>query len=248
MWDNPRVLHAIAKALFVGAGTLSLWVGAQYALRSAPLPVRTVVLVGEVSHLDADRVSEQLAGHVTGNFLNVDVEDVRRRIEREPWVRRAIVRREWPDRLAVQVEEHHALARWSDGQLVNTYGELFQGAPDTALPQLGGPAGSEREVARRYIAFREIVAGLGTEPSEVLLSARRAWQIKLANGLVLALGRDDGRDAPETRLARFVAAYPRAIAQFNHRVDHIDLRYPNGFALRVPDQPSREVSTPRKRT
>ena len=40
-----------------------------------------------------------------------------------------------------------------------------------------------------------------------MLSARHAWQLRLANGLHVALGRD--ADLAEARLRRFVEVYPR---------------------------------------
>jgi cell division protein FtsQ len=70
----------------------------------------------------------------------------------------------------------------------------------------------------------------------VRLSARGGWQVtaKDASG---ALAIELGREEPSARLARFVAAYERtigALARAGTRIDHVDLRYRNGFAARVP--------------
>jgi len=250
MWDSPRLLNAVADALFVVAVPIAVWWAGQAVLRTPSLPLRAVSVVGDVGHLDADSVRGRLEGRISRNFFGVDLDEVRRRLEGAPWVRHVAVRREWPDRLVVRVEEHRALARWSDPRrLVNTHGELFEGETQTPLPRFDGPPGTEGEVMQRYLAFRDIVRPLGTEPVEVALSARRAWQVKLANGIVLALGRDDGRGLLEVRLARFVAAYPRAAEQVKRRVDHVDLRYSNGFAIRVPEPTAGDApSSARKRT
>jgi len=37
------------------------------------------------------------------------------------------------------------------------------------------------------------------------------------------------------RLSRFVAFYAQTLGALNRRLDYVDLRYPNGFALRVPE-------------
>jgi cell division protein FtsQ len=144
------------------------------------------------------------------------------------------VRRVWPDRLAVRLEEHVALARWGDAGLVNTHGERFDAESDAKLPVFVGPAGSEALVAGRYRRFAELVAPLGDAPERVILTPRYAWQLRLASGLTLELGRD-GADPVERRLARFVAAYPVTLGRIARRHEHVDLRYPNGFALRIPD-------------
>jgi len=247
MWDSPRLLNAIADALFFVAAALAVALVVQAVVRSPSPPVRVVTVVGDVGHLDVDSLRARLEGRIVGNFFSVDLGAVRRRIEGMPWVRRAAVRREWPDRLVVEIEEHRVLARWSDRRLVNTHGELFEGETDAPVPQLGGPPGAEGEVARRYLAFREVVAPLATEPVQVILTARFAWQVKLANGIVLELGRDDGREQPEARLARFVSAYPRVATRLDRQPDHIDLRYPNGFAIRIPEPPA-ALDESRKRT
>ena len=59
---------------------------------------------------------------------------------------------------------------------------------------------------------------------------------------------DAGRDDVPGRLARFIAVYARTVgvlARTGKRVDHVDLRYRNGFAARVPgfrEKTSRKVS------
>jgi cell division protein FtsQ len=249
MWHSPRLLNAAADALYCAAAVIAVWIIAEAALRAPFMPVRTVALAGDLRHVDAERVRASLAGRVAGNFFGVELAEVRRALERLPWVRRVEVRREWPDRLIARVEEHVALARWSERLLVNTHGEVFEAeGHDALLPQLAGPAGTEREVARRFLAFRSLLAPLGTDPVRVQLSARGAWQIRLASGLVLELGRDQARQPLEARLARFVAAYPRTAAELDRPPEHIDLRYPNGFAIRIsPSAAAGREAAPRGR-
>src|SRR5204863_175715 len=122
-----------------------------------------------------------------------------------------------------------ARARWGADALVNAYGERFAGSAQTELPMLSGPAVSEAEVTRRYLRFVELVRPLGSPIEGVSLSARHAWQVRLANGIELKLGRDG--DAAERRLARFIDAYAGSARAAAGAL--IDLRYPNGFALRV---------------
>lgn len=244
MWDSPRLLNLAADALYVAAALLAvalLWHG---ALRAPYLPVRSVTLLGDLAHVDAEAVHDQLAGRVAGNFFGLDLEEVRRLVAELPRVRSVEVRRDWPDGIVVRIEEHTPLARWSERELVSATGELFEGQADAGFPRLGGPTGTEREVVRRYLALREIVAPLGVEPVQLLLSARYAWQLKLSNGMTLELGRDDARQPIEERLARFVAAYPRAVASLNRRVENVDLRYANGFAIRVPELPPADEEQP----
>lgn len=231
MWGNPRLLSLVAGIL-VGLALLAFSAAALYALlRSEAFPLRTVALAGPAAHLAREQVEAAVRGRLAGNFFSVDIGAVRSAVEALPWVRRAAVRRVWPDRLEISVEEHVPLARWGDGELLNTYGERFSGRLEARLPLLFGPSGSEAEVARQYHRFAAALAPLDAKLERVVLTQRFAWQLRLANGLHLMLGRD--AEQAEARLRRFVAAYPSL--QKEGTPQSVDLRYPNGFALRLPD-------------
>ncbi len=243
MWDNPRLLNTAANLLIGLAALLFAYAGLQLLLRSPLFPLQEIVVRGEIRNADAREIESAVEG-VGGNFFAADLAAVRERLEQVTWVRRVELRRVWPDRIEVKLEEHLAFARWGGSGLVNTFGEPFSapmnGASAAMLPLFAGPAGSEGEIARRYRSFAAILAPLGEVPDRVILTPRYAWQLRLAGDQNGALNLELGRDGPEPveqRLARFVAAYPESLGRLPRRAaaDHgfVDLRYPNGFALRV---------------
>jgi cell division protein FtsQ len=234
VWDNPRLLNAAAGFLTALALLVFAVAAAQVLLRSPWFPLREIEVRGALAHTSRAEVERATQGRVSGNFFSVDLAGVRSALEALPWVRRVQVRRVWPDQLEVTLEEHVALARWADAGLVNQQGERFAGRSDAALPLFVGPPGSEGEVTRRYRRFVEILAPLGAGLERLVLSPRYAWQLRLGDGLGVELGRDAPQDPVEARLARLVAAYPQTLGRMQMKLDHVDLRYPNGFALRVP--------------
>jgi len=212
-----------------GMAVLALCFGALYwVLLPQHFPLTRVDLRGDFQKTSRAELEAALP-RISGNFFAADLAEVRASVEKLPWVRHVAVRRVWPGRLEISIEEHVALARWGDDALVNTFGERFIGKTQEALPTFIGPPGTQAEVARRYARFSAIVAPLGTRIERVALSARHAWQLRLANGLHLALGRD--AEQAESRLRRFVEVYPTV----KNKNEYVDLRYPNGFAVRVPD-------------
>jgi cell division protein FtsQ len=250
VWDNPRLTNSAAGVLFALALGLLVYAGGRVLLESPAFLLKTIVLEGGLERVERREIVDALQGRLRGTFFTVDLEAVRSLFEGIPWVRHADLRRRWPDCLEVRIEEQVALARWGRGkdpQLVNTQGELFRGQSDTSLPVLAGPAGTEGEVARRYLAFRDLLAPLRLEPRQVLLSSRMAWQLKFSSGLTVQLGRDSDRDRVEERLARFVSVFPQTLAKSRQRLDYVDLRYPNGFALRVTETPKSEPLKPQHR-
>ncbi len=100
-----------------------------------------------------------------------------------------------------------------------------------SVPLFVGPPESAKEIAIQYGYFRRRLATIGQVPVEVQVSPRRAWQVRLESGLTLKLG----REGIETRLDRYIAVYDRALRPLQRKIDYVDLRYPNGFAVRIPE-------------
>jgi cell division protein FtsQ len=260
MWDNHKLLNTISNGLFAFAFALLAW-GAVKLLVESPVFLLRAIRVesaqgSNLAHVGRAQVIQALEGRLAGTFFNMDLDAVRVLFETIPWVRRAEVRRVWPDSLVVRMEEHVPMARWGqpgENRMVNTQGEVFSaayGSEVAALPLLSGPAGTARELTRRYAAFAQAVAPLALRPEAVMLSPRYSWQLKLSNGLVVQLGRDpidksgdkSGNPNPnpnpmdnsvDARLARLVSVYSRTLTPLGRRLDYVDLRYSNGFALRV---------------
>lgn len=226
MWDNATLLRNIANALMIFSALAALYGAAYYVVHLPGLsPLKSVRLDAAPRRVDVQEVLAVARSEVRGNFFTVDIERMRQSLEKLPWVRSVTIRREFPDRLAVQLEEHEALARWNGAALVNTYGEVFGAQSDAALPDFIGQAGDSFEVAQRYVEFSRQLAALDLRVAQLALSPRHAWQLRLSNGVVLELG----REAMQQRLARFMAVYPYSLAGLEVR--YVDMRYRNGFAV-----------------
>lgn len=242
MWNKPHALNTIADLLFAAAAAALLVAGVLWLVRMPTLPIRLVLVKQELRHVRHSDVEQALSGMLRGNFFKVNPEAVRLSLEKLPWVRHASVRRLWPAKLEVSIEEHQPVARWQDGragsrsELVNNYGEVFMATlSDTesqTLPQVFGPVGTAPELLRRYAEFTLALGPLGLKPVQLNLSPRLAWSIRLSDGMSMDLGREQPKAPVSARLSRFVEIYPTAVANRPQRPTGVDLRYPNGFALR----------------
>ena len=229
MWDNDRLLNGFADLLYGVAGVFIFYAALLMIIQLPVFALREVEVTGRIARTTRDQVHAIVADQLRGNFFTLDLDATRTAFQKLPWVRRATLRRRWPDRLEVELEEHVALARWRDSALVNTHGEVFEAASGEVLPVFVAPEGTALEVAQRYDAFRNLLQPLRKRPVLVFLSARRAWELKLNDGQVLELGRSQ----MEERLQRFVTTYGRALSQMPNQPYRIDLRYANGFAVRA---------------
>jgi len=233
VWDNPRLLN-LAAGILVGVAVLIFGVVLLTMLLRSPLaPLREVRVANALERTSKLDIEQALRGRIAGNFFAVQPAEIRAGLQQLPWVRRVTVRRVWPDSIEVGIEEHVAFARWGNDALVNTHGERFSAKTDQVLPLFLAPAGHEAEVTLRYGSFKALLAPLGVVPERVVLSQRLAWQLRLSNGLHIMLGRDG--DQAEARLRRFVGAYAATLQSMQRKHEYVDLRYPNGFALRIPE-------------
>jgi cell division protein FtsQ len=193
-------------------------------------PVRVIAVEGPFQRVSAVQVEKAVTASIRGGFLSVDLERVRRAVEAIDWVDHASVQRHWPGGLRVVVEEQVAAARWGDSGLLNVRGELFMTDAKHVppeLPRLDGPAGTEPEVAARYLAIQGRLVEVGMRLSALRLDERGAWEIDLANGITVKLGR---RQVDE-RLDRFLEAAVPLVTERATDIHYVDLRYTNGFAV-----------------
>lgn len=237
-WDRPQLLNLIADLLLLFGSAALAYALVLAAIRLPFFPLRQVVVARALDQVTPAQI-ELAAKSLTGNFFTVNLDAVRTSLEKQPWVRRASVRRRWPDGIELDLEEHVAAARWQQGSsemhLVNRQGEVFlaQATPAQApLPLFSGPEGSAPQVLARYREFSVLLSQQGRMLRAVMLSPRQAWQLHLADGLTLELGRDQPNHPIEERLARFIGSYAAVQARVNTAISVIDMRYPNGFALR----------------
>lgn len=230
MWDNAPLLRSIANTLFGFSLVLVLYGMVRYVLRLPVFPLRAVELATAPQRVSSEQLEKVVHEQVSGNFFTVDLERTRQAFEKLPWVRKVSVRRKFPWSLEVEVEEQVALARWNGTALVNTYGEVFTGTTEQALPAFIGQAGSSAQVAQMYGELNAALQPLQQQIVQISLSPRFAWQVKLDNGMVLELGREE----MQQRLVRFVSVYPYSLAALARPANHVDLRYRNGFAAYLP--------------
>lgn len=222
LWSGVGFLLAVLIGLSVGGVKVY-----DYLQDAQKMPVQVVDFSGQFEHVNIARLERLIRKSQPGSFFALDVNEVYRLVEAQPWIYRASVRKQWPNRLKIYLVEQTPVARWNDDLLLNPYGETFNAHADALpLPRLYGPGGSEKTALEGYNAMRALLATTDMPIAELSLSERFAWQLQLANGIELNLGRQEFID----RLQRFIDIYPLLTRQ-PKAVKYVDLRYDTGLAV-----------------
>lgn len=231
MWDNAPLLRTISNLLFGLCLALVLYGAARYVLHLAVFPLNSVQLREAPKNVPIKMIEQVVHDQIRGNFFTVDLNRTRGAFEHLPWVRKVSVRRKFPWSLEIELEEHVALARWNGSGLVNTHGEVFTEKTDQVLPVFFGQPNTSAQVATMYDEFTKELQPLKQDVMQISLSPRFAWQLRLNNGMVIELGREQ----MQQRLERFVEVYPYSLSTLPNAVMRVDLRYRNGFAAYLPN-------------
>ena len=201
--------------------------------------IEQVLVEGELKRCSVEDLRAGVFANLPGNFFTLDLAETREALEKVAWVRQARVRRVWPDRLVVHIEEHQPVAIWREqgvtDRLVNRFGEIFEanlGDVDN-LPELEGLRSQLGQVIDMHGKLLTLLRPFGMDVVRVSLSPRGSWEIELKRGEVIELGRGSAEDVL-ARLERFAHAIQRPGAQWAGRNwDRADLRHMDGFALHL---------------
>lgn len=222
--------------LFVLMGLLLLtsWLFRQPIFNLSAITVR-----GDVVHNNALTLRANVVPRLAGNFFTVNLAQTRTVFESVPWVRKAVVQRQFPDRLKVVLQEHQAVAYWGlegDTRLVNSFGEVFEAnqaeVESADLPQLNGPSGQTPLVLQAYRQLSGQFEKLNMQLERLELTGQGSWRARLDNGAELELGHGSV-DEIEGRTQRFIGTLSQVSSRFGRDLESADLRYSNGYALKL---------------
>jgi len=237
-----RLMNALASALFGLLVLMLLGAALAYVQRLPQFAIRGVTVTGDVSHYNAISLRANVMPRLQGTFFTLDLHAARQVFETMPWVRQAVVRRDFPNRLMVQLQEHQAVAFWGvegDSRLVNSFGEVFEAnageLEQDDLVRLIGPEGQSAQVLAMLHTLEPQLAPLELTLAQLELTPRGGWRAQLDNGTALELG-SGSTDELLARLDRFLKTVTQATSRYNRGVEQlasVDLRHTDGYAIRL---------------
>lgn len=239
---DVRLMNALASLMLLGLLAAALFATVNWIARLPLFALAGVTVTGDVVHTNSVTLRANVMPKLTGSFFTVDLQQTRQIFQQLPWVRHAVVEREFPNRLRVHLEEHKPVAFWGapeDERLLNTHGEIFEPnlgeLEDDQLPRLSGSDNQSAQVLQTYQMLQKPYQDLGLPITQLDLSPRGSWLVRTVHGAQIEMGRGTQAEL-KRRFDSFAQTLPEASQRWGRKVNALemaDLRHDNGYALRL---------------
>lgn len=204
-------------------------------------PIRNLRVESEERHVPIAEIRARVATQIDGGFFGVDLAEVRAAVMANPWVEQVEVRRQFPDRIVLRVDERHPVASFGVDRLLSSRGALFPVAAPywpEGLPRLDGPDDERARLFNFWESANREFTALGTTVVGARMSERGALALDLDSGCEVVFP----RNADARLLARFIRSYAELVPDERLRLARVDLRYANGYV--VVWKPAPETDAP----
>ena len=239
---DVKLMNTLALLLYLAFALLALSGLARWAARHPLFALQAIAVSGELTHNNAVTVRANVAPRLSGTFFSIDMDRARLAFEALPWVRKAVVRRDFPNRLKVVLQEHKAVAYWGlegESRMVNSFGEVFEAnvgeVEQDTLVRLNGPDDEASQVLSTYQNLQPLFEEMSMTIEQLELTGHGGWRVRLDEGAVVELG---SGTLPEllARTQRFLRTLTQVTSRFGRKPDALetaDLRHEDGYAIRL---------------
>lgn len=173
------------------------------------------------------------------NLITFDRGAAKSRLEEEPWVRRATIRKHFPDCVELVIEEREPVAQVGgleeyflvdgEGFLVECAPQPWSGYPLLELPQSEGLEVSGRVTGDAFAREAETLfsmdEGMRARAVNLRVDEQKGISVLTTEGIVIYLGGPD--DLPEKLKVAFAIMDDAALRKKYPRISYIDVSSPN---------------------
>lgn len=221
----------VSAALLMLAPLLLVAAAYVWVQRPENLTIKSVEVTGDLKYLNQDSLQPIIEPFVATNLFSLESKDLETELEFNAWVYSASLTKLWPDRLRITIHEERPIAFWGENSMLNEFGEIIDAKleeKEGKLPVLFSPEDNGRGMVENYLKVQKWTKDFPIQILEFREDSRGSWQLKLANGLTVNIGRVQ----QERRIRRFVVGYKRELMNKISKIHTVDLRYTNGFAVK----------------
>ena len=217
-------------------------------MTSSKFPITEIGIKGEYENINRNQIDLIKNKFIKKNFFAVNLQETREAFKKLPWIRDVSIRRDWNKfGLLVEIESHKPIGRWNNRGLVNSFGEIFNAAYDEKLPLFVGSDEFVGEMSVKYNQINKILEKELMQIGTISLSNRLSWEIYTNNQMRFFLGKADGNNIIK-RLEILIENYQFILSESKSRIEYVDLRYKDGFAVKKLNEKLYKIKKAKKTT
>ena len=243
IWHDTALMEKLARVLWRVAALLLLLAGLTWVLQRPYFTINQFRFVGDVQQIEEPRLNGLLKKHLSdglsGGFFSMDLDSVQSSLKDISWIKGTSIRRVWPHEIEVNIQAYQPISVWASGGYLSADGHVFDASftdeQNSQLMMVSGPDEAAELVASKVPLFQAWLKPMGWTMSKLTLSERYSWNVTLDNGLSIEFGREDTPTMLEERAHRLQQSekFVKNNLSTGETNAYIDLRYPNGFAMRT---------------
>lgn len=227
---NKRTQRFVGGLVFMVAAVLLSKLLLQKILAEA-VPIRYVRVEGAFQYIDKEDIKNKIAPLVQLSYFSVDLQRIQHTVMSLPWAEKVQVQRIWPDRLKLRIYEQKPVVRWQSESLLNVKGDIFKPMnldEFQSLPVLYAPVEQRQQMLQVMDGLMLSLMDQGLHLTEFRVSERQSWLLAMESGMIIQLGRFQ----PLQKFTLLMHALMVIGSELVEKIAYIDMRYPNGYAVR----------------
>ena len=198
------------------------------------VPIRYVQVEGAFQYIDKQDIQTKIDPLLQAGYFSVDLKAIQKSVMSLPWTESIQVQRIWPDRLKLRIYEQKPVIRWQEHSLLNEQGEVFRPLNIDrfqSLPVMFAPNEQRQQLLQVMHGLSVSLMDQGLYLTEFRVNERQSWFLSMENGLSIQLGRLQ----PLEKFSQLMKAFIISGGDLVNKMTYVDMRYPNGYAVRWRD-------------
>jgi len=199
--------------------------------RKIYFPIKNISIESKMINVNKDDVFEKFKNYLNSkSFFNFKINILKKEIEKVSWVKSADIRRVYPGKIKIYIEEHIPIAIWNNESYMNNIGDIFfinnikKNLPILISNQSGNKIMFEYfSLLLKYISDENFDIKIKKiEENDI-----RSLSAYLSSGIIVKFGSKDIRG----KILTFIKVYKTLNTSDLEKIRYIDMRYSNGFSI-----------------
>jgi len=225
--EETRIAWSEIGKLLISAGVVVL--GIFSARMIDDVAIDSIYVASSLNRVSKQDIAQIVKRYEYDGFFTLRLKEFENDLNDLGWVYKANIKRQWPYKLVIEIEEQMPMFRWNQDYLLNKYGQPFL-VDDESFedrPLLKGEYGREQVLAQLYEQYNHQFNALGIAIKSLEEDARYDKVMHLNNGVIINMGRDN----VELQMQRCLKMFALLSDEERTAIATIDLRHSHGLAI-----------------